>query len=221
MKGSILLIFLFLSFVGLGQSRFVLYGAVTNDDMNRREGDVTVNVTHNGNNVTSTMTSNSGKFKLNLDYGKKYKIEFSKGGLVTRHVMIDLVGINEEDLPAGDLSTGVGNDLVRPCSWSRHVLFCAEPTTTFTVNMKKAAIELDKKQEATAKMKVTAMLEQRNKAGDQTEVINKKYDEFMAAGDKNAALKSYAEALKSYQEAEKLKPTESLPKQNRRNASEN
>jgi hypothetical protein len=182
MRAAILLIFLMLSLVGLGQSRFVLYGAVTNDDMNRREGDVSVTVTHNGNNVTSTMTSNSGKFKVNLDYGKKYKVEFSKAGLVTRHVIIDLVGINEEDLPAGDLAQELEMTLYAPVPGVDMTFFATDPTTTFSVNMKKAAIEMDKKQEASTKTKVTAMLEQRNKAGDQSEAINKKYDEFMAAG---------------------------------------
>jgi epidermal growth factor receptor substrate 15 len=212
MRAAILLIFLILSLVGLGQSRFVLYGAVTNDDMNRREGDVSVTVTHNGNNVTSTMTSNSGKFKVNLDYGKKYKVEFSKAGLVTRHILIDLVGINEEDLPAGDLAQELEMTLYAPVPGVDMTFFATDPTTTFSVNMKKAAIEMDKKQEANTKTKVTAMLEQRNKAGDQSEAINKKFDEFMAAGDKSAVAKKYEEALKSYQEAEKLKPTETLPK---------
>lgn len=196
----------------MGQSKFLLFGAVTNDDMNRREGDVTVTVTANGSPVTTTVTSNSGKFKVALDYGKRYKIEFNKGGLAARHLYVDLVGVNEEDLPAGDLMQEMEMTLYAEVPGVDMSFFAQEPTTTFSVNMKKMMVDMDGKQISSMKSKIDDMLEKKEELGDQTEAINKQYDESMAAGDKSMALKEYKEALSHYQNAEKLKPTEALPK---------
>ncbi len=195
-----------------GQSKFIVFGAVTNDDMNRREGDVTVSVTVNGSPLTTTVTSNSGKFKIPLDYGKKYKIEFSKGGLVARHLYVDLVGVNEEDLPAGDLMQEMEMTLYAQIPDVDMSFFAQEPTTTFSVNMKKMMTEMDRKQVGIMKDKIDAMLAQKEKLGDQTAALKKQYDDAMAAGDKNVALKSFEEALKNYQEAQRVMPNEALPK---------
>ena len=212
MKYILILALIVFAQLSFGQSKFLLFGAVTNDDMNRREGDVTVSVTSNGSPISSTITSNSGKFKIGLEYGKKYKIEFSKGGLVTRHLYVDLVGVNEEDLPAGDLMQEMEMTLYAEVPGLDMSFFAQEPTTTFSVNMKKMMTDMDRKQLASMKSKIDAMLAQKEKQGDQTAEINKKYDEAMGAGDKNVALKKYEDALKNYEEAAKLKPSEALPK---------
>lgn len=213
MKYCLLFILLIFSTYNWAQSKYIIYGIATNSDMARREPGVTVTITSGGSQVSSMVTSNSGKFTTSLPYGKKYKIEFTKSGLVSRFLYVDLVGINVEDVPAGDLSQEFEMSLFGEIPGADLSFLQTMPTTTFTLNMKKMMSEYDHKQADDMKTKIDAVLAKKDALKAAQEDKLRQYEQYMTTGDQNFAGLKYDEALKSYQAASAILPTEALPKE--------
>ena len=212
MKYCLLFILLFFSTHNWAQSKYNIVGVVSNSDMARREPGVTVTITSGGSPVSTSVTSNSGKFSTSLDYGKKYKIEFSKAGLLSRFIYVDLVGINVEDVPAGDLSQEMEMSLFGEIPGADLSFLQTMPTTTFTLNMKKMMSEFDRKQADDMKAKIDAVLAKKDALKAAQEDKLRQYEQLMTSGDQNFAGLKYQEALKNYQDASALLPAEALPK---------
>ncbi len=65
---------------------------------NKKEPGATVTVYDEATVVQTKVSPTSGDIRLNLDSGKKYKIEISKSGKVTRSFIVNLLDINEETM---------------------------------------------------------------------------------------------------------------------------
>jgi tetratricopeptide (TPR) repeat protein len=213
MRYCLFFILLFLSSTNWAQSKYIIYGVVSNSDMARREPGVTIKITSSGSPVSTIVTSNSGKFTSPLAYGKKYKIEFSKPGLISRFLYVDLVGINVEDVPAGDLSQEFEMSLFGEIPGADLSFLQTMPTTTFTLNMKKMMSEYDRKQADDMRAKIDAVLAKKDALKAAQEEKLRQYEQLMTSGDQNFAGLKYDEALKNYQAASAILPAEALPKE--------
>ena len=65
---------------------------------NKKEPGATITVYDGTTVVLSKVAPSSGDVKLLLDSGKKYKVEITKSGKVTRSVIVNLLDINEETM---------------------------------------------------------------------------------------------------------------------------
>lgn len=213
LKYSLVLFLALFSAFSWGQSKYNLVGVVSNTDMARREPGVTISVTSGGAPVTNIATSNSGKFNLSFAYGKKYKVEFSKPGLASRFLYVDLTGINVEDVPAGDLTQEMDMSLFGEIPGVDLTFLKTMPTTTFTLNMKKMMSDFDHKQADDMKAKIDAILAKKEAAKAANEEKLRQYEQLMSSGDQNFAATKYEDALKNYQAALAILPTEALPKE--------
>lgn len=213
MKYIFFFILLFTSTLGWSQSRYKILGTVTNTDMARRESGVTITVTADGAPVSKNLTSNSGKFQIPLAYGKKYKIVFSKPGLASRFLYVDLVGVNIEDVPAGDMIQEFSMSLFGVIPGADLSFLNTMPTTTFSLDVKRMISTFDRKQAADMREKIDKVLAEKEALKAAQEEKIHQYEQLMQEGDQNFAGQKYEDALKNYQDALALLPNEALPKQ--------
>jgi tetratricopeptide (TPR) repeat protein len=213
LKFRLLSFLLLASFWGFSQSKYVISGSVNNTDMARREPGVNIKITANGAPVSNVITSNSGKFSIPLDYGKKYKVEFSKPGLAARFLYIDLADVNVEDVPAGNMIQEFSMSMFGEIPGADLSFLKTMPTTTFYMDTKRMESSYDHKQAADVQKLIDAVLAKKDalKAA-QDEKIHQ-YEQLMTTGDQNFAGQKYQDALKNYSDALAILPDEALPKQ--------
>lgn len=214
MKYIFLIFCLLLSFFGLNQSlNFRFDGAVTNVDSGKKEGGVTISIVQGGSTVISTTSSSSGKYVLSgpINYSTPFDVVFNKSGFVSKRVSFNFTGLNEEDTPAGaefkpvqDLSIDIFGD--RP-----NVDFSflnTQPVAKFDWDAKKGGANLNSSVVAQMRTKIDKLLIDAEKNAAQSEA---NYNAAITAADNLVKANDLPGALKKYEEALSIKPTEKYP----------
>ena len=96
MKLLILISFFFLTNLVFGQIDMNFFIKTTNYATGKKESGVTVKLMEGANTVSTQTTDGSGEVKLLLKAGKKYKVEVSKAGKVSRMLNINVSNVNDE-----------------------------------------------------------------------------------------------------------------------------
>lgn len=214
MKQLFFIICVLFAFNGAGQTiKFRFDGTLTNIDAGKKEGGVSVAIVQNGSTLYNTTTSSNGKYVLSgdVDYSKPFDVVFSKSGFVSKRVMFNMAGLNEEDTPSGseykpvsDLSIDIFG--VRP-----NVDFSfldTQPVAAFTWDAKKFAADPDQSLIAKMRTKIDKLLLDAEKNAANAEA---NYNAAIAEADKLYGTKSYEGALVKYEEALTIKPKEKHP----------
>lgn len=102
MKHFFSVITVFILSIAFSYGQKVTYdGKITDMDTEKSISGVTVRVMLNGTEVSSFTTSSNGNYSVQFPPGKVYTIAFSKSGYVTKIVKVDVVMVNEEEMPPG------------------------------------------------------------------------------------------------------------------------
>ncbi|HRP53634.1 MAG TPA: hypothetical protein PLI97_09020, partial [Fluviicola sp.] len=193
----------------LGQADIPFYVKTANYTTGKKEQGVIVKLME-GSTVISTMTTDAaGEIKLNLKPGKKYKIEVSKAGKVSRSITVNVANVNDELLqgnskPEGscqislfDKTPGIDYSYVETTPITEFYFDGQNTTLQFD------AILADKMAKKIEKLMKDA--EALSKQGDAN------YNNIIKQADALYIAKKYEEAKDQYVAALKIKPTEKHP----------
>jgi hypothetical protein len=78
-----------------------VYGTVKDYVSSKKLDGITVTVYKNGAKLAEVVTSASGKYEFNLDYGSDFKLVYTKPGMVSKNISIDTKNIPEEERVGG------------------------------------------------------------------------------------------------------------------------
>lgn len=101
MKYIISIVVLFIGLTGAFGQLVTYDGLISERGTEKRLSGVTVTVRSNGAVVSSATTGNNGRYSVQFPPGKEYTIEYSKAGLVSKLIKVDVAGVNVEDMPPG------------------------------------------------------------------------------------------------------------------------
>ena len=208
-----LLLFLLLIFVAspdvLAQANVEFFVKTINYTTRKKESGVSVKAYEGASEVQSLVSDGSGQVKLLLPGGKKYRVEVSKAGKVTRSITIDIKNVNDELIqgkpPGGSVEISLFDN--NPAIDFSYVT--SNPITEFYYDPAKPG-ELEFDQVLADKMikKVEKLLKDAEAAKGQNDA---EYNNLIKQADGQFAGKKYQEALASYEQALTLKPTEKYP----------
>ncbi len=210
-KLLILISFFFLTNLVFGQTKVPFEVRTLNKATGKKEAGVVVKVLE-GSAVTQTFTSDAaGSVILQLDPKKKYKIEVSKGGKVTRYFNVDLKNVDPEltqgtKLPSGSVNMSLF-DQVPGVDYS---YVTSNPATEFYYDPTVSSDEIVFDEVLANKMisKVDKILKDAESSQKQGEA---NYNSIIKQADALFTAKKYEEALTQYEAAVKIKPTEKHP----------
>lgn len=207
LKNILFILLLLVGFQAFSQGKVGYYVKVVNKISGKKEPGATVKV-YEGSSLTQTVTvPNSAQTVIELNQGKKYKVEVSKEGKVSRFFYVDLTTYSDEahqgDPPQGEAEVG---------------LFDKQPgvdysyienneITTFKYDGS-ATLALDQAKAQKMFQKVEEIL---NKAANDQKNADANYAKLVAEADGMYTLKKYEDALKKYEAASLLKPAEQHP----------
>lgn len=208
-KLLILISFFFLTNLVFGQGKVPFEVRTLNKATGKKEAGVVVKV-FEGGAATQTMTSDgSGSVIVQLDPKKKYKIEVSKAGKVTRFFNVDLKGVDPEltqgsKLPSGSINMSLF-DQVPGVDYS---YVTSNPATEFYYDPGVSSDEVVYDEVLATKMinKVEKILKDAESSQKQGEA---NYNSIIKQADALFAGKKYEEALAQYETATKIKGKES------------
>lgn len=211
MKLLILISFFFLANMVFGQGKVPFEVRTLNKATGKKEPGVVVKV-YEGSAVTQSFTSDaSGSVVIQLDPKKKYKIEVSKGGKVTRFFNVDLKNVDPEltqgtKLPSGSINMSLF-DQVPGVDYS---YVTSNPATEFYYDPGVSSDEIIFDDVLASKMitKVEKILKDAESSQKQGEA---NYNSIIKQADALFNAKKYEEALTQYEAAVKIKPTEKHP----------
>ena len=207
-KLLILISFFFLTNLVFGQTKVPFEVRTLNKATGKKEAGVVVKVLE-GSTATQTFTSDaSGSVVVQLDPKKKYKIEVSKGGKVTRYFNVDLKNVDPEltqgtKLPSGSINMSLF-DQVPGVDYS---YVTGNPATEFYYDPTVSSDEIVFDEVLANKMiaKVDKILKDAEGAQKQGEA---NYNSIIKQADALFAAKKYEEALTQYEAAVKIKGKE-------------
>ncbi|AEA45604.1 hypothetical protein [Fluviicola taffensis] len=206
-KLLILLSFFFLTNLAIGQTKVPFKVTVYDKATGKKEAGVSVKL-YEGSTVLKTVTSDgTGIIQLSLDGKKKYKLEFSKSGKVTRYVTIDLKNVDDEliqgaNAPKGELDMSLFDQLPN----IDYSYVTSNPATeyyfdpTISQNLEYDTVLADK-----MKKKVDKILKDAEGAEKQGEA---NYNSIIKQADALFVAKKYQEALTQYESALSIKGKE-------------
>lgn len=205
----------FLVFIGLSvwaqDLNFSIKGKITNQDTGGSEGGVTVTFKRNGTVVSSATSSSSGKYVLNASGPMgSYEIVYSKPGFVSKKIMFDVSGVNEEDLPAGNEIPfpPLDIDIFTNRPNLDFSFLDNEPVASFSWDNKKAILDYDRVASDKTRKKINDLLLKSEQEAAQNEA---NYNKAIQAADALSDQKKYEEAVAKYEEALGYKPKEAYP----------
>jgi tetratricopeptide (TPR) repeat protein len=195
---------LFLSANTILAQTFTLNGGISNDNGTAESG-VTVVAKSGGAVVESVTTTSSGRYKLELPYGKNYTIEITKPGFSKRFFNVDLSNVKEENLSSGeDFATQNVNILAATPGIDMSAL-SSQPITTFTFNKKSGLMTKDAAQESASLKAEQAVKTQKEKSEAGGVAYKAELEKQLKAkikiGDDAMAAKDFTKAVKAYEEA--------------------
>jgi len=175
----------------------------------KKESGVSVKVYEGGSVVQTFVTDNSGEVKIKLPAGKKYKIEVSKGGKVTRTVSVNLNNVNDELIQGtGTVVGAVEMSLFDELPGIDYSYVTSNVATEFFHDGKNNELQYDQ-------VLAEKMIKKVEKIMKDSEANKGKADADYNAKIKEADglfnTKKYNEALASYEQALTIKPAEKYP----------
>ena len=209
MKLIILISFFFLTNLVFGQAKVPFEVRTLNKATGKKEPGVVVKV-YEGGSVTQTFTSDaSGSVVVQLDPKKKYKIEVSKGGKVSRFFNVDLKNVDAELTQSAKLPSGsINMSLFDQVPGVDYSYVTNNPATEFYYDPGVSSDEIVYDEVLANKMinKVEKILKDAEGAQKQGEA---NYNSIIKQADALYTAKKYEEALAQYETATKIKGKES------------
>lgn len=205
-----IVVFLFMNTGVFAQAKVPYTIFVKNKITGKKESGVTVTVYEGSSTVSTNVSDGSGTLKLTLDGGKKYKIEFTKAGKVTRFVSVDLKNVTDELLQGSSVPRGeLEMSLFDQSPNIDYSYVTSNPATEYYYDPNENAdLVYDKVLGEKMIKKVNKLLEDAEAAKGQNDA---QYNNLIKQADGQFAGKKYQEALASYEQALTLKPTEKYP----------
>ncbi|MFN5982023.1 MAG: hypothetical protein ACK479_01055 [Fluviicola sp.] len=208
MLKNILFILLFLtSFQVFSQGKVGYYVKVINKVTGKKEPGATVKV-YEGSTLTQTVTvPNSAQTVIDLNEGKKYKIEISKDGKVSRFFYVDLTTYSDEGHQGDPLQGETEIGLFDKQPGVDYSYIENNEITTFKYDGS-ATLALDQAKAQKMGQKIDEII---NKAANDQKNTDANYSKLVSEADGMYTLKKYEDALKKYEAASLLKPAEQHP----------
>ncbi len=182
---------------------FTFSGGVSNDNGTAESG-VTVTAKSGGSIVESSTTSSSGRYKLELTYGKNYTIEIVKPGFSKRFYNVDLSNVTEENITGDDFATQNVNVLSEKPGLDLSTI-TTQPITSYTYAKKAGTLNKDAAQESASLKAEQNILTQKEKAetggGVNKAELEKQFNEKIKVGDAAMTAKEYDKAQKAFLDA--------------------
>ena len=200
---SFFLFFVLICHTSFAQT-FTMSGSIENDQ-GTAESDVTVTAKVGGAAGESNKTSASGRYKLELEYGKNYTIEITKPGFPKRFFVVDLSNVKEESLASGDDGATYRVTMIQSSPGSDASVLSAQPITTFSFNKKSGVMSKDESQEAASKKLEQDIKNKKEKAesggGVNKQELEKQLKDKIKIGDLAMTAEDYEKAEKAFLDA--------------------
>ena len=206
---------LLFSFFGVTQNlTYRVNGRISNTDTKKMEAGVTVSFLSNGKVLASVVSSSNGKYDLRAEglMGGNFQVTYSKPGFITKKVGFNGAKMTEEDIPAGiefPLPT-LDMELFAERPNTDFSFLNSEPVASFFWDQTQMMLSYDKESSAKTKKKIEDLLASSVPAStpDPSEA---KYQAAIKEGEALFVQKKYELAVVKYEEANVLKPKETLP----------
>lgn len=189
------------------QGKVGYYVKVINKVTGKKEPGATVKV-YEGSTLTQTVTvPNSAQTVIDLNEGKKYKIEISKDGKVSRFFYVDLTTYSDEGHQGDPLQGETEIGLFDKQPGVDYSYIENNEITTFKYDGS-ATLALDQAKAQKMGQKIDEII---NKAANDQKNTDANYSKLVSEADGMYTLKKYEDALKKYEAASLLKPAEQHP----------
>nr|WP_294859858.1 hypothetical protein [uncultured Fluviicola sp.] len=205
-KLLILISFFFLTNLVFGQMDITFFIKTTNYTTGKKEAGVAVKLLEGANTVSNQTTDASGEVKLMLKAGKKYKVEVSKAGKVSRMLNINVANVNDELLqgtskPSGQAQISLFDEIANV----DYSYIKTNPITEFYFDGQNTELQYDNILADKMAKKIEKIMkdaEASQKQGDAN------YNSIIKQADALFTAKKYEEALTQYETATKIKGKE-------------
>jgi epidermal growth factor receptor substrate 15 len=205
-KLLILISFFFLTNLVFGQMDITFFIKTTNYTTGKKEAGVAVKLLEGANTVSTQTTDASGEVKLMLKAGKKYKVEVSKAGKVSRLLNINVANVNDELLqgtskPSGQAQISLFDEIANV----DYSYVKTNPITEFYFDGQNTELQYDNVLADKMAKKIEKIMkdaEASQKQGDAN------YNSIIKQADALFTAKKYEEALTQYETATKIKGKE-------------
>lgn len=205
-KLLILISFFFLTNLVFGQIDMNFFIKTTNYTTGKKEPGVTVKLMEGSNTVSSQVTDAAGEVKLLLKAGKKYKVEVSKPGKVSRLLNINVSNVNDELLQGTSKPEGQAQislfDEIQNVDYS---YVKSNPITEFYFDGQNTVLQHDEILADKMKKKIEKIMKDAEASQKQGEA---NYNSIIKQADALFTAKKYEEALVQYETAVKIKGKE-------------
>lgn len=183
---------------------FTFSGGISNDNGTAESG-VSVVAKSGGATVESSTTSSSGRYKLELPYGKSYTIEISKPGFSKRFYNVDLSNVKEENLSSGEDFASQNITILAETPGVDMSAITSQPVTSYTFTKKTGMLTKDAGQESASQKAEQNIKTQKEKAaaggGVNKAELEKQLKEKIKLGDAAMTAKDYDKAEKAFLDA--------------------
>jgi epidermal growth factor receptor substrate 15 len=177
----------------------VIDGRLTDIDSKKRIGDVTVTVYDGAKQIFQTTSATNGKYAINIPVDKNLKIQYSKNGFVTKTMMVNTNGINEEDIPiGGKVFPPIDIDLFMNRPNVDFSFLNSEPVVEWKYDSNSHSMGYDDGKMQAMKSKIENLLEKADNEGKENEA---KYNQLIADADKLFIAQDLENALNKYSAA--------------------
>lgn len=208
-KLLILISFFFLTNLVFGQIDMNFFIKTTNYTTGKKESGVTVKLMEGSSTVSTMTTDASGEVKLLLKAGKKYKVEVSKAGKVSRLLNINVSNVNDELLQGTSKPEGQAQiSLFDEQPNVDYSYIKTNPITEFYFDGQNTVLQYDQILADKMAKKIEKIMKDAEGAQKQGEA---NYNSIIKQADALFTAKKYEEALTQYEAAVKIKPTEKHP----------
>lgn len=201
--------FLFVLFLGQAQVTVNIDTKAVDFVTGKKLSGVTINVLDGATVVKSGVTPSNGNLKFNVPTGKKYKVEFTKPGKVTRFMYLDSKNIEKEMISgASSVEMGVEVSLFDELPNVDYSYIENNPFTEYYFDGTNPTLAYDEVIKAKMKKKIESLMAEVEKKESQKDA---NYQKAIEAADGWYKQQKYDLALSKYEEALLLKPKEPYP----------
>ena len=198
------ILLVFISVVSFAQQAVLTVEGTVKEGRVKLSG-ATVTLTKSGTKVDKMTTTSNGKFIIDVPLGSKYVLLLSKPGYVTKRISIDASSVPEaQALDKHEFPMEVG--LFKEMK-GLDVSVLDKPIGQITYDSRAGYFDYDKNYTRS----IQAQLDKLKKELDKKLKDEVLYAEVIVSADQTYARKDYENAIKLYEKAKKLKPSEKYP----------